>query len=41
MAWNELEPLLSPGIVIFVTGLNIIAAYQAKSQRRDAAFRHM
>ncbi|XP_063676914.1 uncharacterized protein LOC134813149 isoform X2 [Bolinopsis microptera] len=41
LSWALYGAVATACIVIFVTGLNIIAAYQAKSQRRDAAFRHM
>ncbi|KAL5261935.1 hypothetical protein ACHWQZ_G007592 [Mnemiopsis leidyi] len=41
LSWALYGAVATACVVIFVTGLNIIAAYQAKSQRRDAAFRHM
>lgn len=41
LQWGLYGAVASACAVIFVTGLNIIACYQAKTQRRDAAFRHM
>lgn len=41
LSWSLYGAVATACIVIFLTGLNIVASYQAKSQRRDAAFRHM
>lgn len=41
LSWGIYGAVATGCVLIFVTGLCIIASYQAKNQRRDAAFRHM
>jgi len=41
LSWAIYGAVATACVIIFLTGLNIIAAYKAKNQRRDAAFRHM